>query len=128
MLYRSSWNTGVRKCERNSPAGTKVSEEGRTYSRHRAEVPWSPEEAHGRAGCLPVAHGYHTADPNVQPWRSPWISLEGVYPMGGTWCWSRGRASEWRNNREKVSRTDCNCYSPFSCTSWEGKEAEEVQG
>lgn len=48
-----------------------VWKEGRRCSRCRAEVPCSPEEAHGGAGCSPVAHGHHIADLHVQLWRSP---------------------------------------------------------
>ena len=45
------------RCERNRPAGTKVSEGG--GQKVLQGVPCSPGEAHGRTGCAPTACGHH---------------------------------------------------------------------
>jgi len=51
---------GMRICERNNSADTKVSEEGggRRCSRHQSrDSPAARGEDHGEAGCAPAAHG-----------------------------------------------------------------------
>jgi len=64
---------GVRRCERNNSADTKVSEEGggRRCPKCRSREPSlaACDEDHGEAGCPPVVHG--AADPPAAHGRDP---------------------------------------------------------
>jgi len=94
---------GVRICESNNSADTKVSEEGggRRCSRHQNRgSPAAHDEDHGEAGCPSAAHG--------GPWWSrsrpaacagPHAGLGGSPQEGVTTCWSRllpGPVDPWR--------------------------------
>jgi len=60
-VVKSSEERGLRRCEKNNSADTKVSEEvvGRRCSRHRSREPSlaARDEDDGEAGCPPVLHG-----------------------------------------------------------------------
>ena len=81
--------------------------------------------------CDPV--GEHTLEQSVPEELHPWEGLmlqpvgrthagevhAELPPMGGTPCWSRGRAWEERAGRDNVWWTDRNLHYLSLCTSWE---------
>jgi len=71
---------GVRQCERNNSADTKVSEEGggKRYSKCRSREPSlaACDEDHGEVGCSPAVHG--------GPWWSRYPPAEELQSMGRT--------------------------------------------
>ena len=108
LQWDSSWEKGVRRCERNNSADTKVREEGgeRRCSRHwsRKSSLATHAEDHGEAGCpsavhggpqwsrlTPAAHGRDPTPEEVDAWRRLWHQWE-VYARSGS-CqdlWTHG--------------------------------------
>ncbi|GAB0205629.1 hypothetical protein GRJ2_003028500 [Grus japonensis] len=98
---------GVRRCERNSPADTEVSEEGGGGGAPdaRAEIPLQPLEKTTVRQAVPLqpmeVHG--GADIHLQPMKDPMpeqveVPKGGCDPLGSP-CWSRllaGPVAPWR--------------------------------
>jgi len=99
---------GVRQCERNNSADTKVSEEagGRRYLKHQSREAFlaTRDEDHGEAGCSLAIHGglRWSRSPPVAHGRDPMPGIRWMpegHTLWGAPCWSRllpGPADLWR--------------------------------
>ncbi|GAB0202867.1 hypothetical protein GRJ2_002752300 [Grus japonensis] len=97
LLYNSNWRRGMRICERNNSADTKVSEEGEGEGVPgiEAEVPLQPLEKTMVRQAVPLQpmEDDGGADIHLQPMEDPTLEQveapeEGCDPVGSP-CWSR---------------------------------------
>lgn len=88
LLHDTSWERGVRICDTNNSAGTKITEEGgRRCSGHQSRGSLGGEDR-GEARLFPQWSRYAPCSPRGSPCRGGWVPEGGCGP-GESPCWSR---------------------------------------